>query len=93
MNLYRQKMARQVVKNKRKQRWYCVAADKYFFQKIFLFRLLQVLKIHMKILLIKKWMIQLLIRKPPISDVLIINGVSYQFLLKRAYRLQGKKPA
>ena len=31
--------------------------------------------------------------KPPISDVLIINGVSYQFLLKRAYRLQGKKPA
>ena len=47
----------------------------------------------MKILLIKKVDDPVAHSKPPISDVLIINGVSYQFLLKRAYRLQGKKPA
>ena len=47
-------------KNKRKQRWYCVAADKYFFRSFFV-PIITSVKIHMKILLIKKWMIQLLI--------------------------------
>ena len=48
-------------KNKRKQRWYCVVADKYFFRSFFV-PIITSVKIHMKILLIKKWMIQLLIQ-------------------------------